>query len=129
MFEERPIYSTIKVHRNLINEFELRKKIIEDATGRHVLGGQTEISKMAAEELRLIRLSGEEIMKELLNLKDIPIKKFEEFGVVKDFVPYDFFRKVLILSSTLNKKKDIHQIKMEIFKIRGMNKSEIKYVF
>ena len=127
MIYEKPV--VIAVHPSLISELKLRKEIFENETGRKTRGGLTCFSEMAANELKMSRMSGDEIMKEILKIKDIPIKKFVEEGVVKEFVSYDIFKKIFILSSALNKRKDQKQLKMEIIKIKGMNKNEVKYLF
>lgn len=127
MLYTRPI--VVAVHPNLVDELKQRRDLMEKETGRKTKGGITCFSEMAAFELMLLRASGENIMREILNLDNIPIHKCFENGIEKEFVPYEIFKKLYIYSSALNKKKDIKQIKVEVSKIKGMKKNEIKYLF
>lgn len=123
MLEERPI--VIAAHPNLIEEFKIRKKIIEDETSRKNRGGLTVISEMAAMELKMIRMSGDKIYNEILKIKSPIIKQFSE-EPNNCYVPYELYKKLYILSSTLYKKKDQQQINVEISKIKGLKKNEVK---
>ncbi len=123
---ERPIVAAI--HPTLINELKIRKEEIEKETGRKAKGGITCFSELAALELRSIRQSGNKIYNEILKIKCIPVKKIiKKNGVETEYVPYEFFKKIYILASALKHKKDEKQIKIEITKIKGLKKNEIKY--
>lgn len=125
--QERPIVAAI--HPKLIDELKIRKEIIEKETERKTKGGITCFSELAALELKSIRLSGEKIYKEILKIKNLPMQKLIKNGIEREYVPYEIFKKLLILASSLNRKKDQKQLKLEITKIRGLKKNEIKYVW
>lgn len=119
-------FITVRVHPLLVEELKIRKETIERETERKAKGGLTIFSELAALELKGIRHSGSEIMRELLKLKDIPVKKFDDEGVEKDFVPYEIFKTLYRFASVLSRKKDQNSIRMEITKIRGLKKNEVK---
>lgn len=127
----RPI--TVAIHPNLKHELEIRKEIIEKELGRKTHGGITCFSEMAALELWALRQSGKKIMSEILKLSkneeslDKYIHKFKINGVEQPFIPFWIFKKIYIFSSVLNLKKDEKNIKMEVHKIRGLKKNDIKY--
>lgn len=123
--QDKPI--VVAIHPKLVNELKIRKEIIESETERKAKGGITCFSEMAAMELNSIRASGKKIYDEILKLKNIPVKKFTENGVEKDFVPYEIFKKIYIFSSILSRKKDQTPLRIEITKIRGLKKNEFKY--
>jgi len=101
--------------------------MIEDETGRKTKGGLTCFSEMAAHELKCMRLTGEELLKEIIKTNHPPVKKFLVNGVETEFVPYEIFKKLYIFSTALKKKKDHKQIRVEVSKIRGLKKNEISY--
>lgn len=119
----------VAVHPKLLEELKIRKDMVENETGRKAEGGITAFSEMAALELRSIRNSGSRIMSEILKLKSIPVKKFVINGVEREFVPYELFKRLIIMASVLNRKKDQPSLKIEITKIRGLKKNEIKYLY
>ncbi len=121
----RPI--TAAIHPRLVNELEIRKNQIESETGRPVEGGKTSFSEMAAMELWSLRQSGKRIMEEILKIKCPEVYKFQINGVETEFVPYWIFKKLFILSSTLSRRKDHNPIRVEIKKIKGLKKNEIKF--
>lgn len=125
MEEERPIVAAL--HPKLIEELKIRKEVIERETGRKAKGGVTCFSEMAALELRAIRQSGERILKEIYRLKEFPIKKIVIDGREEEFVPRELFKKIFIFCSVLSRKKDQNSIKIEMTKIRGLKKNEVKY--
>jgi len=125
MFNEKPIVAA--VHPNLIEELKERKRAIEEETGRKTKGGLTCFSEMAALELRTLRLSGKELMEKISKLKTPPIKKIVENGTETEYVPYEFFKKLYILSSVLNKKKDRNSFIIDVSKVKGLKKNEIQY--
>jgi ribosome biogenesis protein Nip4 len=120
---ERPIVAAI--HPKLVEELKLRQVSMENATDRKTRGGMTTFSEQAAHELELIRLSGDKIVKEIFKVKDIKVTKFLVNGVEMDFIPYETFKKLYIFSSILAKKKDCQQIKVEVAKIKGLQKNEV----
>jgi len=67
------------------------------------------------------------LLKEILSLDKIPVNKFFVDGVELDFVRYEYFKKLYIYSSILKKKKDQQQINVDVSKIKGLKKNEIKY--
>lgn len=123
----RPIVAS--VHPNLISELKIRQMRFEEEIGRPTKGGLIIFSKMAAEELRFIRLSGEQLYREILGLKSIYPKEINLDGVKKLYVPFEDFKRLFIYSSVLNKKKDEKQVKLEINKIKGLKKSEITFLW
>ena len=123
--DERPVVAAI--HPKLIEELKIRKETIEKETGRKAKGGVTCFSEMAALELRSIRYSGDKILTEILKFKDVPIQKLIINGREEEFVSREIFKKVFIFCSVLSRKKDQSPIKVEITKIRGLKKNEIKY--
>jgi len=138
--QERAIVAA--VHPNLIVELKLRRKIVEDLTNRKTKGGLTCLSQMASEELKAIRQSGEEILKEINFLKiksegyNYKFRRFINEGnevfvsleeVKTEFIPLDFFKRIYILASALHKKKDQKQLKIEVTKVKGLKKNEINY--
>jgi len=126
--DERPV--TVAVHPKLIDELKHRKESIEKETGRKAKGGLTTFSEMAAMELNSIREGGEKIMQEIFKtykIKDLPVKRFSNMGIEEEYVPYEIFKKLYILCSVLSRKKDQTPIRLEVTKIRGLNKNEIIY--
>jgi len=123
--QDRPVVAAI--NKKLIDELKIRKDTIESETGRKAKGGITCFSELAALELMSIRQTGDKIFKEILKIKNIPVKKFTENGIEKEFVPYELFKKLLLLSSTLSRKKDQVTLKVEMIKIRGLKKNEVRY--
>lgn len=124
---DRPV--TVAINPRLIEELKVRKETIENETERKAKGGITCFSELAALELKSIRQSGDKIFKEILKIKKVQIKKIIERGVEREYVPYEIFKKLFIFSSALNRKKDQKQIKLEITKIRGIKKNEIKFLW
>ncbi|MCK9430228.1 MAG: hypothetical protein M0R17_09515 [Candidatus Omnitrophica bacterium] len=124
--EERPV--TVAVHPRLIEELKKRKEQIELETGRKMWGGLTKSSEMASMELKEIRKSGDDLMKDILkecNYKELPIKKIVEGNIEKEYVPYEIFKKLHRMVAVLSKKKDQTQIQLEVTKMRGIKKNEI----
>lgn len=128
MIENTRPFLTAQVHVNLINELKIRKQQIQDETTRPFSGGLPWVSQLAAEELRYMRMSGEELNKILNDLK-IKIIQIEQQGEVRSFVSYEDFKKFFRVVTALNKKKDQNQIKLEIQKIKGLKKNEIKFLW
>jgi GMP synthase PP-ATPase subunit len=124
--EERPVVAAI--HPNLARELRLRKEILELETQRPTKGGLTIFSKLAAEELRLMRESEKVICQEL-KIQNTKVYEFEVLGVMKRFVLEGDFKKITMYCAALNKKKDNHQIRLEIQKIKGLKKNEIKFLW
>ncbi len=122
--EDRPI--AVAVSSRLVEELKIRKDTIEKETGRKAKGGITAFSELAALELKAVRMSGDKIVKEILKLKDVPVKKIIDKGVEREFVPYEIFKKIYIFSSALNHKKDQTPMRIEVTKLRGLKKNEIK---
>jgi hypothetical protein len=125
MEAQKPI--VVAVHPNLVNEFKIRKEQIESETGRKTKGGITNFSEMAAYELKILRMSGDEIMEGILKIKNPPIHRIIVEGMELEFVPYELFKKLFIYSSALNKKKDQKQLHLEVTRVKGTHKNEIKY--
>jgi len=125
MFEERDVI-VAAVSKDLIEELKFRQAIMETETGRKTRGGLTTFSKLAARELKAMRCSGEELMFELIKNKNPPVKKFNINGSELEFVPYELYKKLYIFASALNKKKDQQQIHVEVSKIKGLKKNEVK---
>ena len=121
---ERPV--TIAVHPKLEAELKKRREELESVTKRPVRGGLTTYSEFAAFELEGIRKSGEQINKEILKIKEPEIFDFEINGSSRQFVTYEFFKKLFIFASILNKKKDQQQINVDLSKIKGLKKNEFK---
>lgn len=115
----------IAVHPNLLEELKIRKELVERETERPTEGGITAFSGMAALELKLLRQSSDKIINEVLHLKELKSYKVGE----RHFIPYDDFKRLLMLLSVLNRKKDQSPIKIEITKIRGLKKNEMKYLW
>ena len=122
--KDRPV--TIAVHPKLEVELKMRKQELEDVTGKPIKGGLTTYSQMAAFELETIRKSGNYILKEILNIKNVKIYKLNTGSESIDVVPYDYFKKLFILSSILNKRKDQKQIKVDLTKLKGLKKNDVK---
>ena len=122
--EDRPV--AVAVSPKLIEELKFRKDSIEGETGRKAKGGITAFSELAALELKSVRMSGEKIFSEILKLKNVPIKKILVNGVEREFVPYEIFKKIYIFSSALSHKKDQTPMRIEVTKLRGLKKNEIK---
>lgn len=120
----RPIVAA--VHPKLIAELKERQESMERATGRKTRGGMTTFSEQAGYELELIRSSGDKLVKEIFKMREVPLKKFIVNGIEMDFVPYEHYKKLLIFSSVLHKKKDQQQLKVEVAKIKGLQKNEVK---
>ena len=120
----RPV--TIAVHPKLEHELKKRREELERVTSRPIKGGLTTYSEFAAFELEAIRKSGEKISKEILKLKTQDINNFEIRGTIRQFVPYEIFKKLFIFASILNKKKDQRQINVDLSKLKGLKKNDCK---
>jgi hypothetical protein len=122
--EEEPI--TVSVHPSLVEELKERQRQIVVETGRKCRGGITTFSRLAAMELRLSRESGHNIMEELKKIgKSLEIKRIDN----REYVPYEFYKNLYIFSSALMKKKDHKQIRVEVSKIKGMQKNEVEILW
>lgn len=121
--------TVIAVHTDLVSELRIRKEVMEKETGRKSRGGLTTFSQMAAYELKLMRLSGDQLMKEISKIKKPLIETINVNGTERQYVPYEYFKKIYILSSALNKRKDQKQIHIEVAKIRGTQKNEVKFSY
>jgi hypothetical protein len=126
MIEEKERAVTVAIHPKLEAELKARKEELESATGKPIKGGLTTYSKMAAFELEAIRKSGDELRKEILKLNKVPIFNFNVDGENKDFVDYDYFKKLFIYLSILNKKKDQQQINVDLTKLKGLKKNNVE---
>ena len=126
MIEEKERSVIVAIHPKLEFELKERKMELESITGKPIKGGLTTYSKIAAFELEAIRKSGDEIKKEILKLRNIAIYKFNLNGEETDFVPYDYFKKLFIYLSILNKKKDQQQINVDLTKLKGLKKNDVK---
>lgn len=124
---ERPV--TIAVHPKLEFELKKRREELESVTERPVKGGLTTYSELAAFELETIRKSGEEINQEILKMKETEIREFEVHGVKRQFVTYEHFKKLFIFASILNKKKDNQQINVDLSKLKGLKKNDVKIYY
>jgi len=122
--EDRPVI--VAVHPKLEKELKERRAELEDITGRPIKGGLTTYSRMAAFELESIRKSGNELLKEIIKIKTIPIHKFNLNGNIVDVVEYEHFKKLFIYMSILNKKKDQQQINVDLTKIKGCKKNNVE---
>jgi len=120
----RPV--TIAVHPKLEFELKERRRELEDVTNRPIRGGLTTYSEFAAFELEEIRKSGNEIIREILKIKDPSIFRYEVNGIKRQFVTYEHFKKLFIFASILNKKKDQQQINVDLSKIKGLKKNDIE---
>lgn len=126
MIDEKDRAVIVAVHPKLENELKIRKQELESVTERPIKGGLTTYSKIAAFELEAIRKSGDEIVEEILKLQDIPVNKFSLDGVETEFVQYEYFKKLFIYLAILNKKKDQHQINVDLTKLKGLKKNDVK---
>lgn len=126
MIEEKDRAVIVAVHPKLENELKIRKQELESVTERPIKGGLTTYSKIAAFELEAIRKSGDEIVEEILKIQDIPVNKFSLDGVETEFVQYEYFKKLFIYLAILNKKKDQHQINVDLTKLKGLKKNDVK---
>lgn len=120
----RPVQ--ILVHPKLEYELKKRREELEDVTNRAVKGGLTTYSEFAAFELAAIRKSGSDINKEILKVKTPKIFEFDITGTKRQFVTYENFKKLFILTSILNKKKDQKQINVDLSKLKGLKKNDCK---
>lgn len=120
--EPRPV--VIACHQALQDELKIRQEEMFKETKRKTKGGITTFSKIAAWELSLIRQSGNEIKAEIDS-----INSEKEIKVIdgQEFVPFHLYKKLLILTSILNKRKDTNQIILDIQKPRGSKKNEINF--
>jgi len=118
--KERPV--VVQVHRDLIEELKIKKQKFLKELGTKTRGGITTFSKLAAYELKLLRKSSEQIEKEIVNHdKNIKVERING----KDYVPYEFYKKLFIYTSVLYKKKDQPSIKLDVSKLKGLKKNEI----
>ncbi len=126
MIEEKERAVIVAIHPKLEAELKARKEELESVTGKPIKGGLTTYSKMAAFELEAIRKSGDELKKEILKLEDFPVQSFNVDGEEKDFIEYSYFKKLFIYLSILNKKKDQQQINVDLTKLKGLKKNNVK---
>lgn len=117
----------VAVHPKLKEELKIRKDMIEKETGKPTKGGITTFSAMAAMELKAIRQSSDQIIREVLKLKEVKANKFIVNGKEEEFIPYEVYKRLLIFLSVISRKKDSSPIKVEITKMRGLKKNEIRY--
>jgi hypothetical protein len=125
--QERPIVAAI--HPSLARELKLRKDIIEKETNRPTKGGLTIFSQLAAEELKAMRESSTNLIKEIYKSSEIQVYKIEVEGTIREFVEYTSFKKLQIYCTALYKKKDNNQIRLEIQKIKGLKKNEVRFLW
>jgi hypothetical protein len=126
MIEERERPVVVAVHPKLEFELKKRKEELEDITGKPIKGGLTTYSEFAAFELEGIRKSGDEINEEILKIRNVQIKEFEIKGIIYQFVPYEHYKKLFIFASILKKKKDQKQINVDLSKLKGLKKNDVK---
>lgn len=124
--DEKP--TTILVHPSLVEELKERQRIFFEETGRKNNGGLTTFSRLASLELRAMRLSGDELFKEIKR-KHKDIKKYMIIEDGTQYVPFELYKNLYIFASALSKKKDQKQIKVEIAKIKGIQKNEINILW
>lgn len=122
--KERPV--VVAVHPKLETELKKRREELESITERPIKGGLTTYSELAAFELEGIRKSGEQLMREVLKIGKPKIINIEINGVKKQFVAYEHFKKLFIFTSILNKKKDQKQINVDLSKLKGLKKNDVK---
>lgn len=122
----RPIVAA--VHPNLINELKFRQSELEQETGRKIRGGLTIFSELAAEELRYMRVSGE-VLKKALQKLQVKTFKIDINGESVTVVSYEDYKKLFRVATALSKKKDQQQIKLEIQKIKGLKKNEVRFLW
>jgi hypothetical protein len=125
--EERAV--VIAVHPKMEYELKKRKEELEKITGKPIRGGLTTYSKFAAFELETIRKSGEEINREILKVGAPEIYEFDVEQEKRQFIAYEIFKKLFILTSILNKKKDHRQINVDLTKIKGLKKNDAKIYY
>jgi hypothetical protein len=125
--EERAV--VIAVHPKMEYELKRRKEELEKITGKPIRGGLTTYSKFAAFELETIRKSGEEINREILKVGAPEIYEFDVEQEKRQFIAYEIFKKLFILTSILNKKKDHRQINVDLTKIKGLKKNDAKIYY
>ena len=121
----RPI--VVAVHPNLINELKTRQEQLQKETGRPTKGGLTIFSQIAAEELKCMRLSTEYLQNQIENISRFKPIEIMQGNEIKMFVPFDIYKNLLLFSSALYKKTDTKQIRLEIQKIKGLKKNEIRF--
>jgi hypothetical protein len=123
----RPV--VIAVHPNLINELKIRQEEFKIQTGRNS-GGLTIFSELAAQELKYLRMSNQELYNTFNNIKvKINPIKIDVCGEERMFIPYEDFKKIIGVTHSLFRKKDQKQIKLEIQKVKGLKKNEIKFLW
>lgn len=125
--DERPV--VVAVHKKLEFELKERKRELESVTGRPVKGGLTTYSEFAAFELETIRKSGDAINAEILKLNSPEVHDVEVDGMNRKMVPYEHFKKLFIFASILNKKKDQKQINVDITKLKGLKKNDVRIFY
>lgn len=118
----RPV--VIACHPLLQEELKIRQEELFKETGRKTKGGITTFSKIAAWELSMIRQSGNEIKSQIEDINQ-QIKTKVVDG--EEYVSYHLYKKLYILTSILNKRKDTNQIILDIHKPRGSKKNEINF--
>lgn len=121
--KERPV--VVAIHKDLEKELKERQNEMRNLTGRKSRGGLTVFSRLAAFELKMIRESGQEISKKINNLNSIKVENING----NKYVPYEWYKKLYILCSILNKKKDSRQIKIDVTKIKGLKKNELNFFY
>jgi len=126
MIEQRERPVVVAVHPKLEFELKKRKEELENVTGKPIKGGLTTYSEFAAFELEGIRKSGDKITGDILKIKKVPIKEFEINGTIMPFVHYEYYKKLFIFTSILKKKKDQQQINVDLSKLKGLKKNDVK---
>jgi len=124
---DRPV--VVAVHKKLEFELKERKRELEAVTGRPVKGGLTTYSEFAAFELETIRKSGDQINAEILKIKSPDVHDIVIDSINRKMVPYEHFKKLFIFTSILNKKKDQKQINVDITKLKGLKKNNVRIFY
>ena len=121
---DRPV--VVSVHQSLIDELKIRQDYMRNITGKKTQGGLTTFSKLAAIELKSLRLTSNKLLKEIIKNQHPPIIKLPLNGSILPFVPYEFYKKLYIFSVALRNKKDTKQITLDVSKLKGLKKNNAK---
>ena len=111
---------TVQIHPNLKYELDRRKEFL---TVRYRPdGGFRTASQLAAFELQMIRVSQEDIKKQIKKLENpnTIIQGSETFVNINDYIT------LMKFAASLNKRKDNKQINIDFSKIKGVKKSDVK---
>lgn len=135
LYDENRRAVILAVHPLLANELRMLKHIMEKENNfLPPEGGYTTYSKILGEQIRQIRLGNKdpELRRMIFESKNylkepLMYKNFED--QIIPCIPLGLFKKLYLMLLTLNSKKDQQKIRLEISKMKGIQKNDVKFIY